>query len=50
VVTGANGFWISVEEYGDAGGGLAGMMKGEGVHTHHDIRLGMVEPVVENSG
>jgi hypothetical protein len=48
VETGTNGFRITVEELGDSGGGFSGVMEGEGVHPHHDVRLRMVKAIMEN--
>jgi hypothetical protein len=48
--TGTNGFWITVKELGDSGGGFSGVMQGEGVHPHHDVRLRMVKAIMKNGG
>ena len=48
VETGSDGFRIAMEEYGNACGRFTGVMKGEGVHPHHDVGLGVVKSVTVN--
>ena len=46
--TGLYGFTIAVEEYGNSGGIFSFVMESKSVHAHHDVWLGMGEPVAMN--